>query len=139
MLIMQKDSHHPEAIAFDGVGQVIKCEFKTTKNGSTFWTAFIDFDYEYKHEKKVKGRAINVRMFNQPAAKMIEWPKGTVLAVKGLMNKTVYNGKEYFNINAGWVHDIHDYAAAGSDGEDSTGDDVGSNYTYDESNYDPGF
>lgn len=137
MLIMQKDSHHPEAIAFDGVGQVIKCGFKPTKAGGKFWTAFIDFDYEYKRDQRVKDRAINVSMFNEPGSKMIEWPKGTILAVKGLMKKTVYNGKEYFNMNAGWVHDLHDYAAAG----DASGDvdDGEVNAVFDESNYDPGF
>lgn len=137
MLIMQKDSHHPEAIAFDGVGQVIKCGFKPTKAGGKFWTAFIDFDYEYKRDQRVKDRAINVSMFNDPGGKMIEWPKGTILAVKGLMKKTVYNGKEYFNMNAGWVHDIHDYAAAGNESADNIGDEDGG--AYDESNYDPGF
>ena len=137
MLIMQKDSHHTEAIAFDGIGQVIKCEFKATKNGGKFWSAFIDFDYEYKRDQKVKERALGVSMFNDAGGKLIEWPKGTILAVKGIMKKVVYNGKEYFNMNAGWVHDIHDYAAAGAAADDDTDDGEGG--VIDESNYDPGF
>lgn len=147
MIIFMRDSKHPSFITTHGVGRVVKCETRRTKNGSPMWTAFLDFDFEYQQNDRCKERVMKAFAFSYKdndnlASKLIAWPKGTLLSIDGIMELDNYwtqrSGKETYVIRVTHVHDQHDYANAvaeanGSniDFNDQAGGDPGG--------YDPGF
>lgn len=139
MLMMQQDSMHKERINVVGIGKVIKCDGAVnTKTGKVMWRCFINFDYEYKKDKQIKERCMNLVAFEPLAKFLTVWSRSDVLMIMGSVQKNTYNGRDYYQIVTGFVHDLHDYstmASSGSDGGDDAGDDGG----YTSSDFDPGF
>ena len=137
MLIMQQDSMHKEHYSLDAVGKVIKCSLGPTKTNQIMWRCYINFDYEYRKDKQVKERCMNLVAY-EPLSKCLKvWNRGDLLAVKGKIEKKAYNGKEYYQVIAAFVVEQPDYSAAESISSD--GDDASSEGGYTSSDFDPGF
>ena len=136
MIKINQDSMHREKVDMEGLGQVIKCQgVGKTKTGKPMWRCFINFDYEVPKEKQIKDRCMNVLAFGQLATYLKAWKRGDILLVKGQIKKNVYQGKEYFQVIAGYVHDQHDYSTEnGDDTEDGEGE-----VPYSAEDFDPGF
>lgn len=138
MLMMQQDSMHKERINIVAIGKVIKCDGVTkTKTNQLMWRCFLNFDYEYKKDKQIKERCMNVIAFEPISTNLTTWKRNDILTIMGCVQKTSYNGKEYYQIVAGFVHDLHDYTAVGDSAGSSDSDDDGGSYTSED--FDPGF
>lgn len=114
MLQVARDTLHDGVIIADGLGKLItNATMSTTKTGRPMWRGFVNFDYSYPKEKQAEARAMGVLAFGELASKLTEWPKGTLLHIKGTLAKNDYmtkrDGKERWQIMAEYVHDQHNY------------------------------